>query len=436
MPRVGAAVLVIHAVTPDPSPFTPVRFGKYTLVDRIAVGGMAEVFLAVSPGVEGFEKTVALKRIRPHLTAEDSFIRMFLSEAKLAALLQHPNIVQIYDLGKIADSYFIAMEYVSGRDMAKVVSRARKLGIVYPVEYALFVAAEVLEALAYAHDKTDEHGVPLGIVHRDVTPENIIVGWNGHVRLADFGIAKAASRTDPTNAGEIKGKLSYMSPEQGRGKTLDHRSDLFTLGVVLYEWLTGYKLFTGENEMAVLSSILDGRIYPPTYFREDVPAGVEDLVMKALTKDREARYGSARDMLYDVQTWLQTGADFVPSRNHLANFMGQMFATEIERERRQLAAVGKDRLRGDPPPLPDDDSLDFTPAITVALVPDGSGDLDPDPTEAPALIVIDGERSPGEPVRVHLTPDELDRLHGAAERAGETVESVVQAILRATLRYL
>src|SRR5687767_12198129 len=224
---------------------------------------MAEVFLAVRPGLEGFEKTLAIKRIRPHLSSEESFVKMFLNEAKLAAQLQHPNIVQIYDLGKINSSFYIAMEYISGRDMSRVVPKAEKAGIQFPIEYAMAIAERVLDALSYAHTKTDDFGGPLHVVHRDITPENIMVAWSGNVKILDFGIAKAATQTDQTKAGEIKGKLSYMSPEQGMGKVLDERSDIFTLGVVLYEWITGYKLFTGENEMAILKSIIDGRIYPP-----------------------------------------------------------------------------------------------------------------------------------------------------------------------------
>ena len=388
---------------------------------------MAEVFLAVRPGVEGFEKMVALKRMRPHLSAEDSFVKMFLFEAKLAAKLHHPNIVQIYDLGQIADSYFIAMEYVSGRDMSKVVPQADKLGIGFPIEYAMLVAAEVLEGLAYAHEKVDEFGQPLGIVHRDVTPENIIVGWNGHVRLVDFGIVKATSQTDQTKVGEIKGKLSYMSPEQGQGKVLDQRSDLFTLGVVLYEWISGYKLFTGENEMAVLKSILEGRIYPPTYFREDVPAAVEDIMMKALTKDRDARYASARDMLFDVQTWLQTGADFTPTSTHLANFMKQLFAEEIAQERQMLAEAARERARRTPPPLPVDREVQSAPEPFT---------LNETRKDQPVLIVMDDLPPSTSSVTLTLTESEMQRLQAAAERSGQTPEAVVRSLLDATLRYI
>ncbi|MEL7371079.1 MAG: serine/threonine-protein kinase [Myxococcota bacterium] len=411
----------------NPSRRTPLRFGKYLLVERIAVGGMAEVFLAVQAGVEGFEKTVALKRIRPILSEKDAFVQMFLFEAKLAAQLHHPNIVQIYELGEIADNYFIAMEYVSGRDMSRVIPKAEKLGITYPLEYAMLVASNVLEGLAYAHEKLDDFGKPLNLVHRDVTPENIMVGWNGHVRLLDFGIAKASSRTDATRVGEIKGKLSYMSPEQAAGKSLDQRSDLFTLGVVLYEWVTGYKLFTGENEMAVLKAICDSHIYPPAYFRDDVPAGVEEIVMKALAKDPDDRYQTARDMLFAVQYWLQTGSDFTPTSSHLANFMKQIFADEIEQERTALAAAAEARARRTPPPIPSD-ARAMAPQLGEELGRSKSA-------QGQALIVVASADDAAEDIHVALDADELDQLRAAASRAGVAPADMIRELLLTTLKF-
>ena len=390
---------------------------------------MAEVFVAVRPGVEGFEKTVALKRIRPHLTDEEAFVNMFLYEAKLAAKLHHPNIVQIYDLGRIADSYFIAMEYVSGRDMSKVVPQAERLGIHFPVEYAMFIVANVLEALAYAHEKTDELGRPLKLVHRDVTPENIIVGWNGHVRMLDFGIVKTTFQIDQTKVGEIKGKLCYMSPEQAAGQSIDHRSDLFTLGIVLYEWLTGHKLYTGDSEVAVLKGIMEGRIYPPTYFREDLPTGVEDIVLKALTKDPDARYQSAREMLFDVQNWLQMGADFAPTSSHLANFMKQIFSTEIERERAMLATASHARRA----PLLPAEFRDGAPepGDTIGRAKTPAAGIDP-----PALILVESEPSSQAPLSVAVSPDDLAKIRRAAARSAATPEDVVADLLRGALKYL
>jgi len=311
------------------------RFGKYSLLNRIAVGGMAEIFLARQEGLEGFEKTICIKRIRPHLSSQPNFVRMFLNEAKLAAQLNHPNIVQIYDLGRINDSYFIAMEYISGRDMSRIIPKAEKAGIPFPMIYALRIASNVCEGLYYAHTKTDAYGNPLHVVHRDVTPENVLVGFNGTVKIVDFGIAKANTQIEQTRAGEIKGKLSYMSPEQAMGAQLDARSDIFALGSVVYEWITGYKLFTGENEMAILKSIIDGKIYPPSYFKEDVPESVERILMKALEKDKEKRYQSAWEMQFDIDTYLAS-SEFTPSNIHLSNFLKQIFGDEIEREKELL----------------------------------------------------------------------------------------------------
>jgi serine/threonine-protein kinase len=426
----------------------PVSFGKYTLLERIAVGGMAEVFLAMQAGVEGFEKWLAIKRIRPHLSNEEAFIKMFLNEAKLAAQLQHPNIVQIYDLGHVQDSYFIAMEYISGRDMSRVIPKAEKMGIPFPLEYALAIAASVLDGLAYAHPRADAYGVPLNIVHRDVTPENIMVGWNGNVKILDFGIAKAATQSDQTRAGEIKGKLSYMSPEQAMGKSLDARSDLFALGIVLYEWVTGYRLFTGENEMAILKSIIDGKIYPPSYFREDVPERIEEILMRALMKNRDERYQSARDMQLDILQWF-TEVGFTPTSLHLANFLKQIFGDEIAAEQKALASAAASARRAansTPPPAPaltpGSGRAQVGEAVGVAKTPadgkvGGNG-------QAPALIVVEAAsqlpagRTPVAEGRltISLGVTEYERLKAAAQRNGVAVEQVVQDILRSTLKYL
>lgn len=316
-------------------PKKPIRFGKYTLIDRIAVGGMAEIFLARQAGLEGFEKTIVIKRIRPHLSKQPNFVKMFLNEAKLAAQLNHPNIVQIYDLGKIGESYFIAMEYIFGRDMRRIIPKADALGIPFPMVYALKIASSVCEGLYYAHARTDLYGNALNIVHRDVTPENIFVSFDGTVKVLDFGIAKAANQIEQTRAGEIKGKLSYMSPEQCMGKQLDNRSDIFSLGVVLYEWLTGFKLFTGDSEVAILKSITEGKIYAPSYFKADIPEGVEAILMKALEKDREKRYQTAWEMQYDLDQFLSQ-YEFTPSNIHLSNFLKQLFNDELEEEKDRL----------------------------------------------------------------------------------------------------
>ncbi|MCL2012596.1 MAG: serine/threonine protein kinase [Cystobacterineae bacterium] len=306
-----------------------VGFGKYTLLDKLAIGGMAEIFLARQEGMEGFQKTIVIKRIRPHLSSQQNFVRMFLNEAKLAAQLSHPNIVQIYDLGKINDSYFIAMEYIFGRDMRKIMAKAQAKGIGFPMEYALKIASSVCEGLYYAHQKADANGAHLNIVHRDITPENIFVSFDGTVKILDFGIAKASNQIVQTDVGEVKGKLSYMSPEQCCGHVLDGRNDIFSLGVVLYECMTGFRLFTGESEAAVVRSIIDGKIYSPSYFMADIPQAVEEILMKALEKNRENRYQSAWEMQSAINQFLSQH-EFNPTNTHLANFLKQLFGDELK----------------------------------------------------------------------------------------------------------
>ena len=415
------------------------RFGKYTLLNRIAVGGMAEIFLARQAGVEGFEKIICLKRIRPHLSSQPAFVQMFLNEAKLAAQLNHPNIVQIYDLGRVGESYFIAMEYISGRDMSRIIAKAEKKSIPFPVVYALKIASSVLEGLYYAHNRTDAYGSPLNIVHRDVTPENIVVSFSGNVKILDFGIAKATSQLEQTRAGEIKGKLSYMSPEQCLGQQLDHRSDVFSLGVVLYEWVSGYKLFTGENEMAILKSIVDGKIYPPSYFKEDVPEAVERILLKALEKDREKRYQSGWDMQLDIDTFLGS-YEFTPSNIHLSNFIKQLFEDELEAERVQLMRAAQARIEDYEGPVVEADE--------VGARPIDDDEDDDTASSGPSPLDAGGERSPDQKTQVSrsgshldaelsvaLTHGELHQLQQIANERSTGLGEIVREMLQHFLRY-
>ena len=390
-----------------------IRFGKYTLIDRIAVGGMAEIFLARQAGIENFEKTIVIKRIRPHLSKQPNFVKMFLNEAKLAAQLNHPNIVQIYDLGRIGESYFIAMEYVFGRDMRRIIPKADSLGIPFPMVYALKIASSVCEGLYYAHQKTDTYGVALNIVHRDVTPENIFVSFDGTVKVLDFGIAKAANQIEQTRAGEIKGKLSYMSPEQCMGKHLDNRSDLFSLGTVLYEWLTGFKLFTGDSEVAILKSITEGKIYAPSYFKADIPEGVEAILMKALEKDRERRYQTAWDMQYDIDQFLSQ-YEFTPSNIHLANFLKQLFNDELEEEKQRLS------------------SLAAPPATPEEVIEEGDDIISTIEPISESQQLADGE---GKSLTIELHDTEFDQLAVIARRHGMSVSALVRDLVGGFLKY-
>ncbi|HYO78890.1 MAG TPA: protein kinase, partial [Thermoanaerobaculia bacterium] len=231
------------------------RFGQYALVEKIATGGMAEVWKARMRGVEGFQKIVAIKKILPHLSDNQDFIEMFVDEAKLAAQLNHNNIIHIYDLGKIQSSYYIAMEYIDGFDLKTILRQGQERDNPLNAELALFIASKIASALDYAHRKKDFEEKEMGLVHRDVSPQNVLISQEGDITLCDFGIAKAASKASHTQAGALKGKLQYMAPEQAWGRNIDRRSDIFALATVLFEMLTGRKLFTGDNELSILEQV-------------------------------------------------------------------------------------------------------------------------------------------------------------------------------------
>jgi serine/threonine protein kinase len=242
----------------------PIPFGKYYLLERINVGGMAEVFKAKTFGVEGFERIVAVKRILPNIAEDEEFITMFIDEAKISVQLTHANIAQIYELGAINNSYFIAMEYIPGKDMRAIFERCRKKGEPAPIPLSCYVVSKLCEGLDYAHRKKDGMGRDMNIVHRDVSPQNVLISYEGEVKVIDFGIAKAAGKATKTQAGILKGKFGYMSPEQVRGLPIDRRSDIFSTGIVLYELLTNERLFHGESDFSTLEKVRNVEILPPS----------------------------------------------------------------------------------------------------------------------------------------------------------------------------
>ncbi len=280
------------------------RFGQYVLIEKIATGGMAEVWKARMRGVEGFQKTVAIKKILPHLSDNQDFIEMFVDEAKLAAQLNHNNIIHIYDLGKIQSSYYIAMEYIDGFDLKAILRRGQERDHPMTVELALFIASKLASALDYAHRKKDFEEKEMGLVHRDVSPQNVLVSQEGDIKLCDFGIAKAASKASHTQAGALKGKLQYMSPEQAWGRSIDRRSDIFALATVLFEMLTNRKLFTGDNELSILEQVREARVQPPSLHNDEVTPEVDKIVIKALQKDPANRYQTAGEMARDLDAVL------------------------------------------------------------------------------------------------------------------------------------
>ena len=313
-------------------------FGTYRLVDRIAVGGMAEVFKAKRAGVEGFEKTVAVKRILPHLSDNKEFVTMFVDEAKMVAGLSHPNIVQIYDLGKIDKCYYIAMEYIQGRDLRTILRRARDKSLRMPLDLSLRVLSQVCGALDYAHRKKDDRGRAMQIVHRDVSPQNILISFEGDVKLADFGIAKAATKATSTDRGALRGKLLYMSPEQAWGRLIDQRSDIFSLGIVLYEMVTEQKPFLGAGtEMSILEMVRQCVVVPPREVNSRVPEALERVIMKALAREPEDRYQDAAAMQRGMETILRERPP-VGARD-LARFMELLF----DRQEREENGAGERR---------------------------------------------------------------------------------------------
>ncbi len=281
----------------------PRPLGKYILLGRLAVGGMAELYLALLRRDFGFEKLVALKTVLPSFRDEQAFLHMLLNEARVAATLSHPNIAQIFDIGEADGSYFIAMEYVQGADIRSLFQAVQAQGQArLPLKHCLLIATQALAGLGYAHDKCGLNGEPLGIVHRDISPANIIVSTSGDVKLVDFGIAKSRDQLgERTAAGQLKGKFAYMSPEQALGTRLDRRSDLFSFGVLLYELTTGTRLFKAETRVETLQRVLSGTVTPPSEVCPGYPQELEAIVLKALSREPGARYQRAQHLQYDLE---------------------------------------------------------------------------------------------------------------------------------------
>jgi serine/threonine protein kinase len=352
----------------------PIPFGKYYLLERINVGGMAEVFKAKATGVEGFERMVAVKRILPSIAEDDEFITMFVDEAKIAVQLTHANIAQIFDLGKVADSYFIALEYVHGKDMRTIFHRARQRGEQVPIPMACYAIMKVCEGLDYAHNKRDSGGRFLNLVHRDVSPQNLLVSYEGEVKIIDFGIALAAGKAGRTQAGILKGKFGYMSPEQvQQGFEIDRRSDVFGVGICLYELLTGERLFVAETDFATLEKVRNVDIMPPSTYNRRIPEDLEQIVLKALARNRDDRHATAMALHDELQSFMYTSGNFF-GRKDLSMYMQRVFAEELGRESardREYASLELPALQA----TDDESGLDafqeIDPVSTVSALQDG-----------------------------------------------------------------
>ena len=311
---------------------TPQAAGQYYLLEKIAQGGMAEIYKGLAYDLAGIKKTVCIKKILPHISASQEFIDMLVDEAKIVVQLNHGNIAQIYDLGKVGDDYFMVMEFVEGQNLSKLNKRSLRQGKRIPIPLACFIMANVASGLNYMHRKTDDQGNPLHIIHRDISPQNIVVSYSGTVKIIDFGIAKAASKIGHTESGILKGKFAYMAPEQVRGDSMNHQSDIFSLGIILHELLTGKRLFKGIDNQETLRNVRRAKIPAPSTLVDDIPPALDAIVLKALTKELHHRTAHASDLHDDLMKFVYTQyPDFTPSQ--LGPFVQELFAPELKTKR-------------------------------------------------------------------------------------------------------
>jgi serine/threonine protein kinase len=388
--------------------------GPYQLLDRIGVGGMAEVWRASQKGAAGFERPIAIKRILNHLSADPDFVAMFVDEAKIAVQLSHPNIVQTLDLGHSNDEWYIAMELVHGKDLRAVIDGEANRGQRIPLEVALHVVTKVCDALHHAHFGPDNS---LRIVHRDVSPQNVLISFDGEVKVTDFGLAKAAGRIAQTQAGTVKGKLAYMSPEQLRGKTLDQRSDVFAAGILLWELLAGERLFLGRNDRETIEKAYKALIPSLRQMDPTIPEELERITMKALATSLEQRYATAMDFHDDLEAFVY-GSSSILGAASLSAYMRALFpsAEEASSARRRdpraaTAEIDLPQAEGEveelddellesesmPPPAPSfreegfrEESRSSLPPADASLVDDEIEDFDAEPerskTEPPGAM--------------------------------------------------
>src|SRR5262245_17793445 len=300
----------------------PKAVGRYQILDRLAVGGMAELFKATLTGDHGFEKQVAIKKILPHLATDRSFVEMFIDEARITAQLDHRHIVQVFELGTDADTPYIAMQYVDGLDVLALLRECARAQIRLPPDLAGLIARGVLDALDYAHNARDSSGRPLGIIHRDISPGNVLLSWRGDVKLTDFGIARAAERRHKTEAGTLKGKYGYMSPEQVSGSEVDIRSDVFAVGILLAEMVMARRLFTSTNDLDILLMVRDARLDRLHKYASEFPVELRMLTVRALQRRPEDRWKTAADFRDALDEWIRRTTRV--SARTLASLLGQV----------------------------------------------------------------------------------------------------------------
>ncbi len=420
------------------------QFGKYLLLEKVAAGGMAEIYLARSGAANGLNKFFAIKRILPQYSTNDEFVAMFKEEAKVAINLNHNNVVSIYDFGVEASQFFLVMDYVEGRNLRQIINELKKTNKSFTIDQALYLIKETAAGLDHAHRCTDSTtGRPLNITHRDMSPQNIMVSFEGEVKVIDFGIAKAETDGEQTKAGTLKGKFSYMSPEQAEGQPIDPRTDVFALGIVLWELLANDRLFTGSNEAAILRKVRDCQIPPIRKINPTVPQELERIVMKALAKDRNVRYQTAANFHRDLNRFLNTQyPEFSPQ--DFSIFVRECFKTAYQDGREKLIGYSKAKVSENEttqprspkvtiaetaPPTPD--KMAFAPAVPEPLPPESNIDeprLEPNgfSSEEPvAKINLDGLRSAASGYNSIKGNPNLNSMYSRASSSNTSVTGIL-----------
>lgn len=387
------------------------QFGKYLLLEKIAAGGMAEIYLARTGAANGLNKFFAIKRILPQFSTNQDFVAMFKEEAKVAINLNHSNVVSIFDFGIEAGQFYLVMDYMEGRNLRQIINELKKSNKSFSIDQALYLVKETAAGLDHAHRCTDStSGRPLNITHRDMSPQNIMVSFEGEVKVIDFGIAKAETEAEDTKAGTLKGKFSYMSPEQAEGQPIDPRTDVFALGIVLWELLANDRLFTGSNEAAILRKVRDCQIPPIRKINPTVPPELERIVMKALAKDRNIRYQTAANFHRDLNRFLNTQyPDFSPQ--DFSQFVKESFKTAYQEGRDKLVTFSKIVVKEPPsllaamsatPPKPAVSAAAGLNAANPALVPPPTPDQQVPETELELPQVPNGLNAENNNVKINL----------------------------------
>lgn len=383
---------------------------RYRVVEKLESGGMAEVFRAESEGLQGFRKQVAIKRVLPHLSEKKRFISMFLDEARLSAQLSHSNCVQVFDIGVGDNAFFIVMEFVDGANLKSIAESVKKQGKDFPVAAAAWIAHEICKGLSYAHELTDPNGVPLQLVHRDMSPPNVLITKFGEVKIVDFGLAKASSQLEKSEPGIIKGKFSYLSPEAAMGQEVDCRTDIFAVGIILWELLASQRLFLGDTDFQTVKKVQVAQVPAISQINRKVPPELERIVNKALAKDLHARYGTARELGQDLSKFMYSFGQPVSGFDIATIVLGTM--REKQRVRApQGSIIDKlieealfefTSLKEDGQPASKSNMPAATPLIPDQFV---------DPTNWANEIAIGEKRQPPgyDPVRASLPPDVFEQ---------------------------